>query len=213
MLRAQLNNIKLPIGNCVLQRDESGAQLILSNQKSFSITLPESCILETLIQKEQSVSTKEELIIAAWGNPDIIGPNSLPVAITNLRKVLELDSIKIVNVPRKGYKMHIPEFETSQDPPRQIKSPRPHNFSCPLKKTSNNYLRLYQWALVGLSSTVLSVLIIIYFYFWHEFDIVNVNVNNQSSQICLTKKEELKFITTAQNKFTSQSQERSHANP
>ncbi|MDH5929939.1 winged helix-turn-helix domain-containing protein [Vibrio splendidus] len=201
MLRAQLDNVKLPIGNCVLQRDESGAQLLLSNQKSFSITLPESCILETLIQKEEFISTKEELIIAAWGNPDIIGPNSLPVAITNLRKVLELDSIKIVNVPRKGYKIHIPEFETSLDPPKQIKLPR------------SNYLRLYQWALVGLSSTILSVLIISYFYFWHEFDIVNVNVNNQSSQICLTKKDELKFILASQNNLASQPQKNYHANP
>ncbi|HHX8330437.1 hypothetical protein AOR11_21975 [Vibrio alginolyticus] len=210
MLRAQPDNVKLPIGNCVLQRDESGAQLILSNQKSFSITLPESCILETLIQKqkEESISTKEELIIAAWGNPNIIGPNSLPVAITNLRKVLELDSIKIVNVPRKGYKIHIPEFETSLDPPKQIKSPRYNHFSCPLKRTS---IRFYQWTLWGLSSTLLSVLIISYFYFWHEFDIVNVNLNNQSSQICLTKKDELQLIL--QKNLASQSQKSYHSNP
>ncbi|CAK2482675.1 MULTISPECIES: winged helix-turn-helix domain-containing protein [Vibrio] len=210
MLRAQLDNVKLPIGNCVLQRDESGAQLILSNQKSFSITLPESCILETLIQKEESISTKEELVIAAWGNPDIIGPNSLPVAITNLRKVLELDSIKIVNVPRKGYKLHIPEFETSLDPPKPIKSLHSNHF----KRTSNNYLRLYQWALVVLSSTTLSVLIISYFYFWHTFDIVNVNVNKQSSQICLAKKDELKFIILAsQNNLVYQPLESYHTNP
>ncbi|CAH7149403.1 Winged helix-turn-helix transcriptional regulator [Vibrio chagasii] len=205
MLRTQLDSIKLPIGNCVLQRDDSGAQLILSNQKSFSITLPESCILEALIQKEESISTKEELIIAAWRNPDIIGPNSLPVAITNLRKVLELDSIKIVNVPRKGYKIHIPEFETSLDPPKQIKSPRSHNFSCPFKKKSNNYLGLYQWALVSLSSTILAVFIISYFYFWHEFDIVSINVNNQSNQVCLTKKDELQFILASSQPLTSAS--------
>ncbi|MEZ9292249.1 transcriptional regulator [Vibrio lentus] len=208
MLRAKLDNVKLPIGNCILQRDESGAQLILSNQKSFSITLPESCILESLIQKGEFISTKEELIIAAWGNPDIIGPNSLPVAITNLRKVLELDNIKIVNVPRKGYKIHIPEFETSLDPPIQIKSPRSHNFSCPLKRTSKNYFL----AIVGLSSTILSIVILNYFYFWKDFDIVKVNVNNQSSQICLTKKEELQLILTSK-KFASQPQESSPANP
>ncbi|MFA0289314.1 MULTISPECIES: transcriptional regulator, partial [unclassified Vibrio] len=183
----------LPIGNCILHRDESGAQLMLSNQKSFSITLPESCILETLIKKEQLISTKEELIIAAWGSPDIIGPNSLPVAITNLRKVLDLDSIKIVNIPRKGYKIHIPEFETSLDPPRDIKLPRHSKFSCPLKKATN-HLKLYQWTFIGLSSTTLAVLLISYFYFRYELEVVNVNLNNQSSQICLTKKDELKLI-------------------
>ncbi|MEZ8931047.1 winged helix family transcriptional regulator, partial [Vibrio sp. 10N.247.310.24] len=112
-----------------------------------------------------------------------------------------------------GYKIHIPEFETSLDPPKQIKLPRSSQFSCPLKRTSNNYLRLYQWALVGLSSTILSVLIISYFYFWHEFDIVNVNVNNQSSQICLTKKDELQFILASQKNLASQSQENYHTNP
>lgn len=196
MLRAHLENLKLPIGNCILQRDESGAQLILSNQKSLSITLPESCILETLIKKEQLISTKEELIIAAWGNPDIIGPNSLPVAITNLRKVLDLDSIKIVNIPRKGYKIHIPEFETSLDPPRNIKLPRHSSFSCPLKKTTNN-LKLYQWAFIGLSSTTLAVILLSYFYFRYELEVVNVNLNNQSNQICLTKKDELKLILSS----------------
>ncbi|TVU65242.1 winged helix-turn-helix transcriptional regulator [Vibrio atlanticus] len=194
MLRAHLENLKLPIGNCILQRDESGAQLMLSNQKSFSITLPESCILETLIKKDQLISSKEELIIAAWGNPDIIGPNSLPVAITNLRKVLELDSIKIVNIPRKGYKIHIPEFETSLDPPRNTNSPRPSKFSCPLKKKTNSYLKFYQWAFVSLSSTTLVTLLLSYFYFWYDFEVVNVNLNNQSSQICLTKKNELQLI-------------------
>jgi DNA-binding winged helix-turn-helix (wHTH) protein len=215
MLRTQLDNVKLPLGNCVLQRDESGAQLILSNQKSFSITLPESCILETLIQKEQSISTKEELIIAAWGNPDIIGPNSLPVAITNLRKVLELDSIKIVNIPRKGYKIHIPEFETSLDPPKQEKLSHPYNFSCPFKKNPlpNGYLKLYQWTFIGMFSTLLSVLIISYFYYWNEFDIVNVSVNNQSSQICLTKKDELNFILLSSQKLASSKTTNSEDSP
>lgn len=194
MLRPTLDNLKMPLGNCLLQRDESGAELILSNQKSFSITLPESSILETLIKNAQLISSKEDLIIAAWGNPEIIGPNSLPVAITNLRKVLELDSIKIINIPRKGYKLHIPELEASPNLPRQIKSTHPSNVSCPLKKSPINHLLHYQWAFFGLSSTLLAALVIAYFYFWHEFEIVNVSVNDQSSQICLTKKNELQSI-------------------
>lgn len=203
MLRANLENLELPVGNCMLQRDESGAQLILSNQKSFSITLPESCILETLIKKEQLISTKEELIISAWGNPDIIGPNSLPVAITNLRKVLELDSIKIVNIPRKGYKIHIPEFETSLDPPSGIESLHHAGLSCP---SNNNYLKLYQWAFFSFSSTTtLAILLLSYFYFWYDFEVINVNLNNQSNQICLTKKDELEFILTSYQNQVSRS--------
>ncbi len=194
MLRPKLENLNTSIGNCLLQRNESGAELILSNKKSFSITAPESCILETLIKNDKLISTKEELVIAAWGSPDIIGSNSLPVAITNLRKVLKLDNIKIVNIPRKGYKLNIPESEASLDFPKQIKL--------------NHYPRYAFW---GISSTILITIIIIgsYFSFWHEFEIVNVNVNNQSSQICLTKKDELELILTSSEKqvaFTKASQ-------
>ena len=193
MLRPKLENLNTSIGNCLLQRNESGAELILSNKKSFSITAPESCILETLIKNDKLISTKEELVIAAWGSPDIIGSNSLPVAITNLRKVLKLDNIKIVNIPRKGYKLNIPESEASLDLPKQIKL--------------NHYPRYAFW---GISSTILITIIIgSYFSFWHEFEIVNVNVNNQSSQICLTKKDELELILTSSEKqvaFTKASQ-------
>lgn len=193
MLRPKLENLNTSIGNCLLQRNESGAELILSNKKSFSITAPESCILETLIKNDKLISTKEELVIAAWGSPEIIGSNSLPVAITNLRKVLKLDNIKIVNIPRKGYKLNIPESESSLDFPKQIKL--------------NHYSRYAFW---GISSTILITIIIgSYFSFWHEFEIVNVNINNQSSQICLTKKDELELILTSSEKqvaFTEASQ-------
>lgn len=197
MLRPKLENLKTPIGNCLLQRNESGAELILSNQKSFAITLPESSILETLIKNDQLISTKEELIIAAWGNPEIIGPNSLPVAITNLRKVLKLDNINIVNIPKQGYKVHIPEFEASIELPKQTNSSRPNDFSSSLPQKINNYPK---WAFFVMSSTILTVIVISYFYFWHEFDIVQVNVNNQSSQLCLTKKDELKLILASSGK-------------
>ncbi|MEZ8996374.1 transcriptional regulator [Vibrio sp. 10N.222.54.A1] len=193
MLRPKLENLNTSIGNCLLQRNESGAELILSNKKSFSITAPESCILETLIKNDKLISTKEELVISAWGSPDIIGSNSLPVAITNLRKVLKLDNIKIINIQRKGYKLNIPESEASLDLPKQLKL--------------NHYPK---YAFLSIYSTILITIIIGgYFSFWHEFEIVNVNVNNQSSQICLTKKDELELILTSSEKqvaFTAASQ-------
>lgn len=107
MPRRQFHALNTSIGGVLLQRNEQRAELILSNNKSFSITLPESAILESLISSYPSISTKESLISSAWGSPDTIGPNSLPVAITNLRKVLKLDNINIVNTPRVGYKIDI----------------------------------------------------------------------------------------------------------
>lgn len=111
MNKIQIDDLTLPIGSCRLERSESGAQVILENEKAFSITLPESRILQKLSENKGEVITKHDLIVAAWGRPEIIGSNSLPVAITNLRKVLEISNIKITNVPRKGYKIDIPEVE------------------------------------------------------------------------------------------------------
>ncbi|MGR5478187.1 winged helix-turn-helix domain-containing protein [Vibrio chagasii] len=196
MLRPKLEDLQIPIGNCLLKRSDSGAELILGNQKSFSITLPESCILEALLKNEQQMSTKEELIIAAWGSPEIIGPNSLPVAITNLRKVLELDNIKIINIPRKGYKINIPGLELEQSPEHEksLETSKFNILSHSEEWKSRSQPHVYQWLYVGVSSTALALVIVSYFYFWHAFDVVKVNINDQSSQICLTEKNKLELL-------------------
>lgn len=194
MLRPKLEDLQTPIGNCLLKRSDSGAELILGNQKSFSITLPESCILEALIKNDRQMSTKEELIIAAWGSPEIIGPNSLPVAITNLRKVLELDNIKIINIPRKGYKVHVPDFELTPEHEKPLETLNFGTFPHSEEKKSRSQPHFYQWLYTGVSSTALALVILSYFYFWHTFDFVKVNINNQSEQICLTEKNELELL-------------------
>ncbi|EPQ9996376.1 TPA: transcriptional regulator [Vibrio vulnificus] len=96
----------LPIGeDGKLEKDEGGAKVYFSGGKSFSITVPESYILKKLIEEDGKVVEKNALICAAWGRADVIGPNSLPVAITNLRKILGFHNIKITNVPKRGYRI------------------------------------------------------------------------------------------------------------
>lgn len=121
MNKISIDNLILPIGSCRLERSESGAKVILENGKALSITLPESCILQKLLESRGEVISKHDLIVSAWGAPEVIGVNSLPVAITNLRKILEISNIKIINIPRKGYKIDIPEAE------RQTSSTQPQN--------------------------------------------------------------------------------------
>lgn len=109
------DTITLTIGDCVLKRTEAGAEIMLKNGKAFSITIPESYVLTKLVEGNGEVVTKDNLIIEGWGRVDIIGPNSLPVAITNLRKVLELVSVKIINVPRKGYRIYLPKEKNGKE--------------------------------------------------------------------------------------------------
>ncbi|MBN3491880.1 winged helix-turn-helix domain-containing protein [Vibrio neptunius] len=111
MTKQYIDSFRIPFGNCILCRSDTGAEIILDANKSFSITLPESSVLKKLITEKGNVVSKDDLIVEAWGRPDVIGPNSLPVAITNLRKVLEMDNMKIVNVPRKGYRLDLSEHE------------------------------------------------------------------------------------------------------
>ncbi|WP_167469863.1 winged helix-turn-helix domain-containing protein [Vibrio aquaticus] len=132
-MKKMIDELSLPIGSCRLERSESGAQVILENEKAFSITLPESCILQKLSENKGEVITKHDLIVAAWGRPEIIGSNSLPVAITNLRKVLEISNIKITNVPRRGYKIDIPEAEEVAD----VEPTREHVALAPLEQRNH----------------------------------------------------------------------------
>ncbi|CAH7151178.1 Winged helix family transcriptional regulator [Vibrio chagasii] len=106
----KIENFEVKLGNYIFRRDESGAKLELRDGKSFSVTLPESRILYKLIQTPGDVVDRDTLILEAWGSAEIIGSNSLPVAITNLRKVLRLENIQIINSPKKGYYIQIPEY-------------------------------------------------------------------------------------------------------
>lgn len=99
------------IGNCVLVKDDSTSEVRLPSGKSMTLTHPESAILLCLYQSVGNVVTKHDLLVAGWGRPDIIGPNSLPVAMTNIRKVLNLAEIEIINIPRVGYKLEVPVKE------------------------------------------------------------------------------------------------------
>ncbi len=80
---------------------------ILINNKSYVITIPESKILKLLIENKNTSITKNDLIVIAWGHPDFIGPNSLAVAISNIRKIIEHDGLILKNIPKVGYKLII----------------------------------------------------------------------------------------------------------
>lgn len=120
-----MSNTHIRIGSCILVKDDSTSEVRFDNGKSMSLTHPESAILKCLYQNQGQVVTKHDLVVAGWGRPDIIGPNSLPVAMANIRKVLSLAEIEIVNVPRVGYKLELPlqttpSIEQPSSPPRDI---------------------------------------------------------------------------------------------
>lgn len=72
----------------------------------YKLSLAESAILDFLLKKNGEYSSKEELLNVGWDSRPI-SSNSLPVAITNLRKVLSDKDVGIINTPRVGYAIKI----------------------------------------------------------------------------------------------------------
>ena len=88
---------------------------IIIDKQSHPISIPESKILQLLIKNKNESIDKNTLIIAAWEHPDFIGSNSLAVAISNLRKILKHDNIRIINTPKVGYKISFKEKEKEKE--------------------------------------------------------------------------------------------------
>lgn len=122
------------IGRCILIKNESTSEVRFDNGSSMSLTHPESSILRCLYEHNGQVVNKHDLIVAGWGRPDIIGSNSLPVAMTNIRKVLKLVDIKITNVPKVGYRLDIPELSNELEEPTGTKTQARRNI--PLSRIS-----------------------------------------------------------------------------
>ncbi|MDC5840315.1 winged helix-turn-helix domain-containing protein [Vibrio europaeus] len=163
----------LRIGNCLLKRNESGAQIQLDDEKSFSITIPESSVLKRLVEEDGQVVSRNDLIVDAWGRPDIIGPNSLPVAITNLRKILDLNNIKITNVPRKGYRIDLSEIQCAQpqeSSPQKTTLPPPDN-------NDTSFPPIYEtwWERAKLAIAIGALLFCLYAAFYIVFSWVRVD--------------------------------------
>lgn len=105
--------MRLTLNNSILLIEDR-PEIVINNQ-SYPISLPESKILQLLIKNTNKAIDKNSLIVAAWDHPDFIGPNSLAVAISNIRKILKHDDILITNTPRVGYKLSYKEKEKEKE--------------------------------------------------------------------------------------------------
>ncbi|MGR5446907.1 winged helix-turn-helix domain-containing protein [Vibrio jasicida] len=182
----KIESLEVPIGNCTLLRTETGAELLLGNSKSFSITIPESSILHKLVKHQGEVVEKDDLILEAWGSAEIIGPNSLPVAITNLRKVLEFDNIKILNVPKKGYRINIPERDKKEEGKNSLNSTLTEHVKN--KKTSTNSIISSRTPVQESIAALFFISILFYFLFYCWLSWVSIECKSlENNQICHIK--------------------------
>ncbi len=104
-----MTTMRLVFNNSILLIEDRPE--IIINNHPYPISVPESKILQLLIENTNKSIDKNSLIVAGWDHPDFIGPNSLAVAISNIRKILKHDDIVIINAPRIGYKLSYKENE------------------------------------------------------------------------------------------------------
>ena len=83
------------------------AQLKLdSPDKSFNMTQREADLLEYILQRQDQVIRRSEVLVALWGKDDYFLGRSLDVFISRLRKYLkEDDRLELANVHGVGWKL------------------------------------------------------------------------------------------------------------
>lgn len=90
---------------------ESGGNFfIIINDEKFKCPYSEYAILRILVENKGAFYSNEQLIALGWPER-IVSPNSVPVAITNLRKMFKnhTPSRIIENIKNKGYTINKPQ--------------------------------------------------------------------------------------------------------
>lgn len=99
------------IGNYHLDVKEQKLSL---GEQERKLTIKETKLLSLLIQKVNTLTKRENILISLWGKNDYFLGRSLDVFISRLRKYLkEDDSICIENIRGVGFKLNINEKSSS----------------------------------------------------------------------------------------------------
>ncbi|AFD08931.1 response regulator transcription factor [Solitalea canadensis] len=81
-------------------------QEIHNGYQSQKLSAKESELLHLLCQHKNDVLSREQALIAIWGNDNYFNARSMDVYISKLRKLLKGDdSVEIINVHGRGYKL------------------------------------------------------------------------------------------------------------
>ncbi|MEM9361125.1 MAG: response regulator transcription factor [Bacteroidota bacterium] len=81
-------------------------QLLIHDKDAQNLTHREAELLYHLIQKQNDVLDRSEILKKLWGDDDFFNARSMDVFITKLRKKLKKDkNIQIINIRGLGYKL------------------------------------------------------------------------------------------------------------
>lgn len=166
---------KVSIGSFELHISHT-AILKMPEGLSYVITLPEAYVLKKLSTEIGQLVSRKDLEQAGWGSLQATGVNSLAVAISNLRKILKLGKIEIINEPRRGYKLVIDEHIDNYSKINFINEPT--NIETKNTITKRNKLEfifhMYSKLFISLSLMMISLVFILFFLFHGSTLIANI---------------------------------------
>lgn len=87
---------------------DSNAQVLQFGQQNLPLTGRESALLRLFCEHQNSLLTKQSILLKIWGDDSFFNSRSMDVFISKLRKHLNQDpAIKIINIRGAGYKLVI----------------------------------------------------------------------------------------------------------
>lgn len=122
-------------------------------------------MLKELILHRGEVVSRKLLVRCGWGKEEGIGCNSLAVAISNLRKIVSLDGVTIINVPRLGYRLEM----TPCEPKPVVETVESH----PLTKQQGRLFSLWNGFSIVCGVLLLFWLVSIVFYLYRSWVFVD----------------------------------------
>ena len=91
---------------------DSQKQLLTMDDKQIKLTTKESDLLSLLCSHKNEILQRDFALKTVWTDDNYFNARSMDVYITKLRKHLKADdSIEIINIHGKGYKLIAPEVE------------------------------------------------------------------------------------------------------
>lgn len=104
--RTKKNNEKIETFSLGKYQFDTISQELIIDGKFTKLTSKESELLQLLIENKNNLVERNFALKKIWGDDSIFNARSMDVYITKLRKYLQEDeSIKIINVHSKGFKL------------------------------------------------------------------------------------------------------------
>jgi len=84
---------------------DADRRVLTSESKVNKLTTKEANLLQALVERKNDVLTRDEALLAIWGDNNFFNSRSMDVYVCKLKKLFEGSKVMILNIHGTGYKM------------------------------------------------------------------------------------------------------------